>query len=58
MKTLLLGLLIGFAGGVYVGTTVLKDDSLIRNPFAEKSIKEKVLDAGDELIEKGKDVLK
>jgi len=53
MKTLLIGLILGFISGVWVGAVLIEDDTILSNPFAEKSMPDKIIEAGEKLLEEG-----
>ena len=52
-----LGLIVGCAAGLWAGVNIGKGQSIYENPFKERTIQERVLDSGGELLEKGSDAL-
>jgi len=58
LKTLITGLIIGLVIGLWFGVNIGKDQDLFANPFKDKSIQEKLLDSGGELLEKSGKAIK
>ncbi len=58
VKYLGLGLAIGCAAGLWAGVNIGKGQAIYDNPFKERTIKERVLDSGADLLERGSDALR
>ncbi|MDH5324877.1 MAG: hypothetical protein OEZ68_17310 [Gammaproteobacteria bacterium] len=52
VKTLFIGLAVGTATGLWIGTNIGKDQSIFSNPFADNSLQHKIKQTGDKLMEK------
>jgi hypothetical protein len=44
--------------GLWFGVNIGKDQNIFANPFTDKSIQEKILDSGGELLEKSGKAIK
>jgi len=58
LKKLILGLIIGVIVGLWFGINIGRDEPLFSNPLTERSIQERLIDSGGELIEKGGEIVK
>ncbi len=58
MKKLILGLIVGAIIGLWFGINIGRDEPLFSNPLTERSIQERLVDSGGELIEKGGKLVK
>ena len=52
LKTLIAGIIIGLLLGLWFGVNIGKDQPVFSNPFADRSLKQKMLDSGGDLLEK------
>lgn len=57
IKALVFGLIIGIPLGVWFGFNLGQDRPLLSNPFVEPSFQESIKKTGENLIEKGGEVL-
>jgi hypothetical protein len=53
VRYLILGLIIGAIIGLWFGVNIGKDKSIFSNPFAERTIQNKLKQTGGEVLEKG-----
>jgi hypothetical protein len=58
IKSLITGLVVGLAFGLWFGVNIGKDQNLFANPFTDRSIQDKLLDSGGELLEKSGKAIK
>ena len=58
VKSLIAGLIVGLLLGLWFGVNIGKDQNIFANPFASKSIQEKILDTGGDLLEKSGKAIK
>ena len=58
MKKLIMGFIIGVIIGLWFGINIGRDEPLFSNPLTERSIQERLIDSGGELIEKGGEIVK
>lgn len=58
VKSLISGLIVGLLIGLWFGVNIGKDQNIFANPFASKSIQDKILDTSGELLEKGGKAIK
>lgn len=58
IKGLFLGLLVGAAMGAWVGVNIGRDAPLLSNPFAERTITDRVKDSAGEAYDKTRDALR
>lgn len=52
LKTLIAGIIIGLLFGLWFGVNLGKHQPIFSNPFADRSLKKRVLDSGGDLLEK------
>jgi len=52
LKTLIAGIIIGLLFGLWFGVNIGKDQHIFSNPFADRSLKQKMLDSGGDFLEK------
>lgn len=57
IKSIILGLIVGLALGLWFGFNIGQDRPLLSNPFEEHAFREKIKETGDSLIEKSGEVL-
>ncbi len=57
VKYLGAGLVIGCVAGLWAGVNIGKGQSIYENPFKEKTVKQRVLESGSELLERGSEAL-
>ena len=57
LKALVFGLIIGIALGVWFGFNMGQDRPLLSNPFVEPTFQESIKKTGEDLIDKGGEVL-
>ncbi len=53
-----MGLIVGVIIGLWFGINIGRDEPLFSNPLTERSIQERLIDSGGELIEKGGEIVK
>lgn len=58
VKSLITGLIAGLLVGLWFGVNIGKDQNIFANPFASKSIQEKILDSSGDLLEKSGKAIK
>ena len=57
IKGIIFGIVIGMLLGLWFGFNTGRDRPLLSNPFAEPTLREKIKQTGDDLIEKSGQVL-
>lgn len=58
LRNLLIGLLIGLIVGLWVGVNIGKDKPWWSNPFAEPELGNQLRETGDQLRERGADIIR
>lgn len=53
VRNVVIGLLIGFIFGIWIGVNIGKDKPYFSNPFKEKSVNQKLKDTGKDLLKEG-----
>lgn len=54
---MILGIVIGLLAGLWFGVNIGRDKPLFSNPFGSNSIKNKIKETGESLLEKGGEAL-
>ena len=52
IKNLIIGLVVGGLSGLWFGINIGRDEPLLSNPFADRSIQKKVMRSSGEMLEK------
>ncbi len=57
IKTLILGIVVGLLFGLWIGVNIGRDKPIFSNPFVSKSIKVKIRETGESILQKSGEVL-
>ena len=58
IKNLIIGLLVGIIIGLWFGVNIGKEKPLFSNPLAERTMQEKLKQAGEDVLEKSGEAIK